>query len=174
MKINIFLVIRRHFDSFKEHDSDKYIKLDLIVFFGVPLLMAIIAAKFGFTFSTNAVGSLLNVGALLSGLLLNLLVLVYSLKEKTPKVNVEVDGWKELQLKHRVVNEVYFNVAFSTLTAFAMLILTVVHSCGADFVEMANYLQMLDSVIIFLGINLIFTFLMIIKRISLLFCAEGD
>ncbi|WP_420788916.1 hypothetical protein ACOI2Q_15460 [Shewanella algae] len=174
MKINILLVLRRHFDSFKDQAADRYNKFDLLVFFGVPLLISAIAAHFEFSFSVNAVGSLLNVGALLSGLLLNLLVLVYTLKEKTPKVDVKVNGWEDLQLKHRVVNEVYFNVAFSTLTAFAMLILMVLHSCFADFDTLSSYMYIFDSIIIFLGVNLVFTFLMIVKRISLLYCTEGD
>jgi hypothetical protein len=175
-KINILQVVSRHFDTFRHFDSRKLRGRDIALFFGIPLALSLCSAKYSYAFSDTTISNLLNVEALLSGLLLNLLVLVYSLKEKTPKTNVEVEGWEDLQIKHRVVNEVYFNVAFSTLSAFIMLIFTVLHSFFVNltlggFVINAH---LIDPIIIFLGLNLILNFLMIIKRISVLFCCEGD
>lgn len=175
-KINIFQVVSRHFDTFRDFDSRALNIRDLLLFFGIPFLFSLCSAKYAYIFSDSTISNLLNVEALLSGLLLNLLVLVYSLKEKTPKTDVNIEGWEDLQLKHMVVNEVYFNVAFSTLSAFLMLIFTVLHSffIGISFSSFSLNAHLIDPIIVFLGLNLVLNFLMIIKRISVLFCCEGD
>ncbi|QYK02793.1 hypothetical protein [Shewanella psychrotolerans] len=174
-KVNINQVIRRHFDTFKDKEMH-YKPVDLFLFFGIPGILSLTACFYSYEFTQAVISNLINIEALLSGLLLNLLVLVYSLKERTPKVNVEVEGWKELQLKHQVVNEVFFNVAFSTLTGFIMLILTVLHNFADGISIKGVYLNgnVIDPLIIFFGFNLILNFMMIIKRISALFCNEGD
>ena len=179
-KINILGIIKGHIWTLRDRRTDTASKTDLLLFYMLPLFVAIFAGCQSFLLSKDVVSNIVTTGVLLSGLLLNLIVLVYSLKEKLPKVDVKDPKHIQVQLKHSVLIELYYNIAYSTLVSFFMLIASIAHNL-LDKVKFSNspdvsseFINSLitDPIIIFLSINLIFSFLMIIKRTYQLLIAD--
>lgn len=187
-KINIFKIISGHLWTLKDSATGKISKWDITLFILIPISIGAYAATKGFVLPKGVVSSLLNIGVLLSALLLNLLVIVYTLKERLPKVDCNKEGWKVLELKHAAMLELYYNISASVLIAFCLLILSLTHNLlfnlPAPFdVDIFGWVSfsipslngnIVDPLLIFLGLNLVLTFLMIIKRTYLLLVTDSD
>jgi hypothetical protein len=179
-KINFFKIISGHLWTLKDSSTDKISLWDLFLFIAFPILLSIFSGWKTFIIPDDVVSNLLNIGVLLSALLLNLLVIVYTLKEKLPKVDSNIDGWEKLQLKHNAIKELYYNISASVLTAFFVLVLSVTHNLLISFTNITIKSitipslngNIFDPILIFFTINLALTFLMIIKRTYLLLITD--
>lgn len=171
-KVNIIGIIKGHMWTFRDRRSDKVSILDLILFFAIPLVVAVISGQYKYLLSKEVVSNLVTAGVLLSGLLLNLIVLVYNLKEKLPKVDSKDPNHVQVQLKHSVLVELYYNISYATIVSFLMLLVAIGHNMldkikfdntqgvQSDFINGV----ITDPILIFLSLNLVLSFFMIIKR----------
>ena len=175
-KISIKEIIKGHLFTLKDADTGNISISDWLTFILLPIIFALLACWKGFMLPKEVVSNIVTVGVLLSALLLNLLVLIYGIKNKIPKVNIKDPLHKEHQSKHTLLDELYYNVSTATLVAFILLILSIAHSLfiNKDFFYTTVSINscLIDPFIIFLGFNLVFTFLMIIKRTYLLLVSE--
>lgn len=175
-KISISEIISGHIFTLKDANTGKISKTDWTLFIFLPLIVAGFACYHQFILPKDVVSNVVTVGVLLSGLLLNLLVLIYGIKNKIPKVDLKDPLYKENQAKHNLLDELYYNVTTATLGAFLLLLLAIANSLfiGKNFYftvfSINAYLT--DPLIIFFGLNLVITFLMIIKRTYLLLVSE--
>lgn len=175
-KISIKEIIKGHFYTLKDANTGNVSFFDWLTFIVFPIIIAMLACYKGFVLPKEVVSNIVTVGVLLSALLLNLLVLIYGIKNKIPKVDIKDPLHEEHQSKHNLLDELYYNVSTATLVAFILLILSIAHSLftGKTFLytEVIINSSFVDPLIIFLGFNLVFTFLMIIKRTYLLLVSE--
>lgn len=181
-KINIISVIRGHMSTLIDAESGKFLIGDLATFYGLPLIVAFIGIWTGVDFSKEATNLLVTAGAIFTGLLLNLLILVYDQKSKLPAVDSEKSDWKDTQTRHTVLKELYFNISYSTLMSVLLVVLSVIHLFVCDrVVKSVPLLQVSDlnlsayvttPLLVFIGFNLVLTIVMIIKRIYTLLSSE--
>lgn len=177
-KINVSKIIMGHLLTLRDASTKKISFWDLFLFIIFPFLVAGISAYYKFVLPSNIISNLLTIGVLLSALLLNLLVIVYTLKDRLPSVDCSEDGWENLQLKHTMMNELYYNISASVITSFFILIFSLVHNLVllitnpikiTDVFEITSINGVLvDPILAFLTVNLVLSFLMIIKRTYLL------
>lgn len=177
-KINVSKIIKGHLLTLKDASTGKISAWDLFLFILFPFLVAGVSSYHKFELPPTVVANLLTIGVLLSALLLNLLVIVYTLKDRLPNVDNSKDGWESLQLKHSMMNELYYNISASVITSFFILIFSLVHNLVLLITVPIKVTQtfeitslnglLVDPVLAFLTVNLILSFLMIIKRTYLL------
>lgn len=177
-KINIYDILSGHLSTLCNDKSDKISKLDIITFYLVPLSVAIIIAYNSVSLSKETIGLVVTIGSILTGLLLNLLILVYDQKKNLPEVNQADAKWEKTQLRHTVIEQLYYNISYSTIIALFLVIVSVTHSLigSLKFPFSSKYLSFVfvptlhitSPLLFFLGINLLLTIIMIIKRIYLL------
>lgn len=114
-KIDIRPILRAHFATLRNNRFGRAISIgDLAVFFGVPLLICAGVQWVHFHFRSDAVNGFLNVFSILTGLLLNLLVLVITLATgKFSGLNA--------QKRAVLIREIFANLCFSVLVAVVVV-----------------------------------------------------
>lgn len=170
-KIDVSSIIRGHLATLRDNRLGRAVSIgDLFVFFGSPLIVAIAVQIIGFHFRVDAVNGFLNVFSILTGLLLNLLVLVITLASNRP--NREATQQKRSLL----IREIFTNLCFSVLVAVivvctALVALSYMRSDpGATTGPVATWLLVGATT------NFVLNLLMILKRMYILLNKEleGD
>lgn len=168
-KINFFKIIQDHFSTLKEHDTGQYSIADIVIFFLVPAIAAVALSYFNIFLSSDLATVLLTVMSILTGLMFNLIVLMYEVITKSTKEHGK-EG-KNDRLKLSFLREVYSNISFSIFVSIIMLCLLLIFF----MVKENTFAMAIMSGLIF-GLLFIFvlTLLMILKRIHVLISKEFD
>jgi hypothetical protein len=167
-KIDVRPILRGHFSTLRNNAnlSPKLFWQDVVVFFAIPAVLAVCVLTMGFHFRVDAVNGFLNVFSVLTGLLLNLLVLVLTMA--TSKAPVQSDQRK----RSRLVGEIFSNVCFAVLVSIsvvcvALFALSYMRSNpGATTGPMATFF------LVALTTNFVLTLLMVLKRMYILISKE--
>jgi hypothetical protein len=180
-KINIFGIVIRHFSTLRNVGSDKLSISDISTFYIFPLFVSIIFIYFSIDLSKDLVNIIVTAGSIFTGLLLNLLILVYDQKSKLGKIDSDKSDWKIIQTRHNILRETYFNIAYSTILSLLLVFISILQiiffssKIGIPIFDIVNFdisMCIISPVIIFIGMNLVLTLLMIIKRIFMLLTTE--
>lgn len=170
-KINVKQIIDCHFSTLK-HPNNRYIKKDFLAFFALPIVFGFLAALLKTDFDSNTINVIVTASAIFTGLLLNLLVLVYDQKSKTPEPDIkDKNNFAYLTSKHRLLSELYYNISYSTLIAIALVLTCIIHllvfnidfSLNSKTINVSAFVT--TPLIIVGGLNLLLTLVMIIRRI---------
>jgi hypothetical protein len=170
-KIDFRPILRAHFATLSDNRFGRASSIgDIVVFFGFPVAAAVALVAFGFHFRIDAVNGFLNVFSILTGLLLNLLVLVITLatsKGAQPS---------NPQSRVRLIREIFANVCFSVLVAVfvvctALVALSYMRSSPGATTGIGA-----TSLLAALTTNFILNLLMVLKRMYILLNKElnGD
>lgn len=136
-------------------------RIDVATFFGFPLALGALSFLIGFQLRADDVTVLIAALAVFSGLLVNVLVLIYSLADAA--VRSERNEAARSQERLRFLKEVFANLSFAILVAvFCILMLS-----WLIFVRGA-WAQLLTAIFVACCINFLMTFLMALKRIHVL------
>lgn len=178
-KINLISIISGHLTTLRNAGNDRPSKIDITTFYLLPFIAATLSACGGVSFSSDVVNIFVNASAIFTGLLLNLLILVHDQKSKIPPVNANLPGWEKNAIKNKILDELYYNISYATLISLLLLVFSVLHLCikGSIFkfiyvdaninlnlqIDFSIYIT--TTLLIFCGLNLIFTIFMVLKRI---------
>ncbi|MCR9238194.1 MAG: hypothetical protein NXI17_16110 [Alphaproteobacteria bacterium] len=153
-KINVLVIITEHFSTFKDESTQKYSKVDFCVMLVLPATLSIIVSLSGYHIRDDYIGALISAFAIFSGLLFNVLVLIYSITGS--------DGEKDDMLV-RLVRQTFANISFAIMSCLlAVVLLTVLF-----FIDGSIQL-MIEPIIYFVGMNFMLTMLMVLKRMHVL------
>lgn len=112
-KIDVTPILRAHFTTLRDNRLGQKLSAgDIFVFLCIPLIVATVVQFIGFHFRVDAVNGFLNVFAILTGLLLNLLVLVITLAAQKPS-----NQFVNQQKRALLIREIFANLCFSVLVA---------------------------------------------------------
>ncbi|MCI2246600.1 hypothetical protein L3067_18465 [Xanthomonas sp. PPL568] len=179
-KINVAGIIVAHLKTMRDHGRDKFSIIDGTVFFVCPGFIASVIFVGCFPLSTSLVGSLINGAAILLGLLLNLLVLMFDQKNKASdaisKLDIKVPDYEgrkgRLELRCVVINESVANISFTILMCVISLCTLLIFSAGDQFRVVGLWERSVYAANSFIWSNVSLTILMIIKRVFALFSQE--
>lgn len=191
-KIDVRKIISNHFNTLYIYSKSRISYGDYFLFFGMPLLISGIAIYY-FNLNTSELPSdtIVNSLSIFTGLLLNVLVLFYTILDKlsatyanlsqtlkttqadTAEAKSIISRCEKIEFRVEVLGEVFSNISFTILTAMtALVILIVIHknqvetnpiSCGNDTI-LSNIFKFGWFVEIALLLNFLLTLLMILKR----------
>ena len=162
-KIDVSSIVRNHVDTLIDHSTQKRSQADLWLFFGVPAVISGLAVYFGWAFSVDALNALLAAFAIFAGLLLNLLLLVYtfSADSRYPSMLEKV--------RTQFVRELHNNIAYAVLISIVIVVVALfavtrlkMHEGQPSVQQTGPYVT---SILIYLTSNFILTLLMVLKRI---------
>ncbi len=180
-KINITNIVKGHLSTLNNANTGKVSAIDIFTFYLLPIFLSIVFYIFSLDLTKELVNIIVTAGSIFTGLLLNLLILVYDQKGKLPDVDTKNSKWKEIQLRHRILKETYFNIAYATLVSLLLVLFSVLQIVFKDTLINIQSLNIKDfdlsvaltsPIIIFLGVHLVLTLLMILKRIFTLLTTE--
>lgn len=165
-KIDVRPILRGHMATLRDNAFESPSLADLALFFGLPALLGLSIVVAGFRFRVDAINGFLNVFAILTGLLLNLLVLVLAIAAgKTPQ---NVDYRK----RARLIREIFSNICFSVLNSTIVVCVALValsymrSNSGATAGPVATFL------LCSLTSNFVLTLFMVLKRMYILLIKE--
>jgi len=168
-KVNVLRIILGHLDTLRDYSTGKRSWTDVAFFFGLPLLVAFLGWFYGWGLYIDALNALIAAFAIFAGLLLNLLILIYTFSTGSVFPNALA------KTKTRFVRELHDNIAFSVLVSILIVIAALVGVTQLkmkDPQNMAHTGPILTFVVIYLTANFVLTLLMILKRIHILLSTE--
>jgi len=167
-KINIASIVTGHLDTLRDASTGKKSMADGALFGILPLLVASLLLLAGHPLKENFITILLASYAILTGLLFNLLVLVFDLirKEGEPQ-NVDEVVKLDWRHKQKLLKETFASISFCVLEGITLS----VTALGALLPW--HSLKMTFSFLVYaVTVNFALTLLMILKRIHKLLGAE--
>ena len=170
-KINILRIISAHFDSLRDASTGKHSISDVILFFGAPLLAAAMGWYLGWGLYVDALNAVLAAFAIFAGLLLNLLLLIYTF---STDANHPVALAK---LRLAFVRELHNNIAFAILVSIGIVVVAMVAIGDLKMVapeQPAHTGRVITAILLYLIVNFVLTLLMILKRIHVMMGQELD
>jgi hypothetical protein len=165
-KIDLRPIIRAHFRTFRNFESQKVSPGDYLLFVVLPAALTAVLVAVGVRLRPQSVGILVAALAVFAGLFFNLVILVADLAvrgEDQPPTRE-----RRLRIKSRVLVEVHANVSFAILVS--VLCLACLAALGFEG-PLAGRI-VLESFALFLIIQFFLTLLMILKRMHALIGAE--
>lgn len=177
-KINVWCIISENLRTLSDSDENPSI-IDHITFHAIPItIAAIITYACNINLNNDARSLLVNFGAIFTALLLSVLMLVYDQESK-----IRDKGKEDIlyQIKIKTLQQLYTNISYSVIISICLISLCFIHQflektiiSFGDPVEFSlNISQyIIFPIIITLTINLIFTILMIVKRMHTMLLTE--
>jgi len=173
-KADVSPIIRGHVASLSNARTGQPSLSDKLFFFGTPFCVGIILVGVHFHFRSDAVSGFLNAFSILTGLLLNLLVLVFSLSVSQQKETQSTVAQKLQQLRKRILKEVFTNVCYCILISICVV--------GTALVDL-SYMRSQPGATTGMGstfllsaltCHFVLTLLMVMKRMYRLISTEFD
>jgi hypothetical protein len=166
-KANVIPIIRAHVETMSSYREEGKSPKDLAFFFGIPTVLGLVLDYFHFGFRLDSVNGFLNAFAILTGLLLNLLVLVFTISMSTA-------DRADFQLRKRVLKEVFSNVCFCILVAIIVTGTALVSLAYMRSIPFAQTGPVATFLLTALTSNFVLSLLMVIKRMYKLITTEFD
>lgn len=155
-KIDVRIIITEHLATLRNNATGKTSFADVAVFFGIPAIAAGICTGFCVSLTLNAIGVLVGALSILAGLLINVLVLLYTVKEVGPSDDAS-------KKQRTLIKEVNANLLYEITIAVA----AIVALCVLPLFERPVSIGVSAFVVFLLG-NFVLTLLMALKRIKVL------
>jgi hypothetical protein len=129
--------------------------------------LAVACPLLGCRFNADVLGALLTAYSIFAGLLLNLLLLVYTFSTQAEHPSALA------KVRSDLVKELHDNIAYSILVSIVLVVLCMGATAYVKMYDPAKFTApWVTGSIIFLTLNFILTLLMILKRIYVLLNSE--
>ncbi|MFF9701615.1 hypothetical protein [Streptomyces griseofuscus] len=154
--IDLTPIAKDHFNSLRSHATGKIMWKQVAFFYGLPVLLA--SAGCSFSWKISGVDNILAAFAILTGLLFNLLVLLFDVAAKAAE---GVGGTTDQNARLKLAKHLQANVTYALLVA--LVATTILGVCaGMDMDKLNRWAS--GAVLLFLS-HFMLTLLMILKRI---------
>ncbi len=162
-KIDVLPILHGHIATLRDNSFGAGLsRSDAILFGCIPAAIAIGTVGIGFRFRQDAVNGFLNVFSILTGLLLNLLVLVLTLSATKAPENVDV------KRRARLIREIFANICYAVLVAVVVVCIALFALSYMRSIVGATTGPWGTFSLAFLTVNFIFTLVMVLKRMFVL------
>lgn len=172
MKANILHILKAHLATLKVDGETRYHRPDILLFFLLPLLIAVIAWALGTTIDRDTFNVSISVFAIFSALLLNVQIALFSISQREWKREDDElsDDLKKKKLAERreLLGELNTNISYLIVVSC----LAVTAFLGFYVVKEANSIA--TPISIWLYAHFFLTLLMVIKRAHALFQKEYE
>lgn len=173
-KIGVIGIINEHFNTYRK-ENDELSFSDWLIMVVFPLAVSVSLCAFGVAISNSAYTNIVTAGAIFTGLLLNLLVLVYDQKTKLLDNQIKggEEGFKNYAIRKRVIDEVHYNISYCIIICLLAVVVAVVASSGFSAslsipltgIVVDIKIWALNFPLLFACMHLVLTILMILKRV---------
>lgn len=153
-KIDVSVILAEHFATFRDEATNRYSVLDFVVMLALPGAVAILASIIGFHIKDDYVGTLISAFAIFSGLLFNVLVLIYSITDTGPEKD---------EVRERLISQTFANISFSVMSCLVAVMLLSILLFVQGLAQ-----AIVESLVYFIGLNFMLTMLMVLKRMHIL------
>ena len=159
-KLNLAIIVVAHLQSLRISDTNKISPIDLFSFVIVPFLAAFGSYYFCFTLTESATNSILTAVSVFTGLLINVLILIFSASQSISTVSaLFTEG--DIANERKFLEEISANISFCTLVGMMLILLQL----SVFFFTSERSKLIIASGTLLLLSNFVLTMLMVLKRI---------
>ncbi len=156
-KFSVYKIVYDHVNTLYNYDTKKRDKLAIFIDLILPLLIAILLIFFRIIIMEREFTVILTAFSVFAALLLNLMILIYSIVNKEK----EKDEGKQDVEKIKLLKETYENIQFTVLISIIIIVFILLML----FLPFYIYLELILSfVVYYLIFTFIFTLFMVLKR----------
>lgn len=154
--IDLIPIVKDHFNTLRSHSTNKIMWGEVVFFYGTPIALG--GAGMALNWQIGGVDNILAAFAILTGLLFNLLVLLFDVAAKAAQ---GIEGTSPRNVRLKLAKHLQANVTYSLLVALiATSILGV--SAGMDIDKVNRWVS---GALLILLANFTLNLLMIMRRI---------
>lgn len=158
-KINIYQIIKSHFTTLQNDNTNKAEFDDYLTFLLLPIIIATGLLCFDIQLKESAVNIVITTLSILVGLLFNVIVLIFDIIKRDASQ----------KLKNTILKQLLANISFTILLSIITILFTL-----ATYFEIETIKEIATWIVYFLLTIFLFTVLMVLKRMYLLFRNEID
>jgi amino acid transporter len=158
-KININQILRSHFATLQNDNSKKAEFDDYLTFLIVPIIIASGLLHFDIQLKDSAVNIVITTLSILVGLLFNVIVLIFDIIKRDASQKI----------KNTILKQLLANISFTILLSIVTILFTLATYFDIEYVK-----DIATWIVYFLLTIFLFTVLMVLKRMYLLFKNEID
>jgi len=156
-KVNITQIYKDHFDTLRNDNSKKISFDDYFTFLFLPITISIILTIQNITFSADVTNITITSLAILVGLLINVIVLIFGLIKRN----------QNDKLKARILTQLVSNISFAILISLQSILLILLTFINNRIIEQVVYW------LLYINLSYFFiTIFMILKRLHKVFKNE--
>lgn len=176
--INVACVLKDHIATLGDYLTGEWKVQSVCVFGAVPIGAGIAAAWWGGRLSDALINTGITVYSIFAGLLLSLLVLIYSVvqtdvaAENLDKAIPESQRSEQAKVRRLFLSQIHANVSFSILEAVSVIVLCLFLMAFPSQGAWQATAVVLSGVVVALTANFVLTLLMVLKRIHILIDKE--
>lgn len=167
-KLSFEKIIKAHFATMRDNSKNQVSYSDIFIFFGLPIMAGALLFN-SYTLNKDILNSIVTSASIFAGLLLNLLVLIYSLTEKFRQ-----NSGGNWSAKQKVLEQTFSNISFCILISVLLVIVCMLgFRTDDELKEVVTIAKNISDFIIYcLTTALVLHLLMVLKRIHLLMESE--
>lgn len=178
-KINVWKIIAGHLRTLRyATQSYKRNWWDITLFYMLPMLLACLSFYCGLIINKEALTIIATVAVTFMALMFSMLILVLDRYQSIQKSLLHKENLSSQtesdEIRVVVLKELYYNISYSIVIAPILALFSVI--IAALISDSANNLtvltKILSAIVVFLGVNLTLTILMIVKRVYDIFNIE--
>ena len=167
-KINVSQIVVDHVRTLRSDATGKVHLSDYLLFLALPLIVSALPVYYQTELKESVVTLLMAAFSIFAGLLINVLVLIYTVAIRLEDaVKVSDDG--RYQLEREFIKQIFSNVSFSILVSVLIVFVLFVSSVSPKYVNIAG-----AAICTFLIVEFTFTLLMSLKRLHVLLANRID
>lgn len=155
-KMNPLGIVFAHFQTLKNYDSDSLSKSELAFHLFVPAIFSYIQYNWGSALSENVISILVSAASIFAGLMLNLLVLIYTLIFNSKMNAKSISNYSDFLI---LCKETLSTISYSVLICIILVVFC--------FLNLSSFLNLIDIGrvgTVYLSISAIFSLLIVLKR----------
>lgn len=156
-KININQILKSHFATLQNDNSKKTEFDDYFTFLLIPAIIASVLLCFRIALKESAINIVITTLSILVGLLFNVIVLIFDIIKRDASQRI----------KNTVLKQLLANISFTILLSIVTILFTLV-----TFFDIESVKHVATWIVYFLLTIFLFTVLMILKRMYILFKNE--
>ncbi|MBS0345315.1 MAG: hypothetical protein JSR69_02555 [Proteobacteria bacterium] len=165
-KLSFGRIILSHLRTMRDHSTGRASIPDFFVFFVVPLIFGGFFSVY-YQLNKDILNSIITSASIFAGLLLNLLVLIYSLVAK-----FKLDG-KVWGAKKTLLEETFSNISFCILVSVLLVVACMMAFRTDEELKCAGVLKSVeDGIVYYFTAMLVLHLLMVLKRVHALLESE--
>jgi hypothetical protein len=174
-KINISSIVGDHVKTLVDFRTGKGSLNDLLLNVIAPVIVSLILVYTHVFLSDDIINILIAALSIFVGLLLNLLVLLFTIIDKIKEQlaqkfdKIDTEFIRSVFLKKKYLKEIYSNISFSILISLISIILILFCSCSSIVIK-----TIFNFVSYYFLILFLITILMVLKRVNILLSKEFD
>lgn len=170
-KIRVSHIFKMHLKSLSS-DQDKILLSDIFTFYIMPVIPALLLFLIGYRMDKDLTSLIINFGAIFSALLLSVLVLIYDQEKKIQgeqkEENVSDQGKPAYEIKKKIISNLYHNLCYAVLMSIFLIMFALLNQITTNIPALYCVGAFLSSITIFIILNIMFTIVMVVKRMHAL------